>query len=65
MTRGVRYLERAQNRDGGFGAGPGQGSSQLITGWTVLGLEAAGRHPLDVDGGEGRRSTSSAPAPGS
>jgi energy-coupling factor transport system substrate-specific component len=48
VTHGVRYLERAQNRDGGFGAGPGQGSSQLITGWAVLGLEAAGRHPLDV-----------------
>ena len=48
VPRAVRYLEQAQNRDGGFGAGPGQGSSQLITGWTVLGLEAAGRHPLDV-----------------
>ena len=34
--------------DGGFGGAPGQASSQLITGWTVLGLEAAGRHPLDV-----------------
>jgi energy-coupling factor transport system substrate-specific component len=51
VAQGVRYLERAQNRDGGFGAGPGQGSSQLITGWTVLGLEAAGRHPLDVKKG--------------
>jgi energy-coupling factor transport system substrate-specific component len=48
VPRAVRYLERAQGRDGGFGAAPGQGSSQLITGWTVLGLEAAGRHPLDV-----------------
>ena len=48
VPRAVRYLERAQNSDGGFGAAPGQGSSQLITGWTVLGLEAAGRHPLDV-----------------
>jgi Squalene-hopene cyclase C-terminal domain/Prenyltransferase and squalene oxidase repeat len=45
---GVRYLERAQNDDGGFGGAPRQASSQLITGWTVLGLEAAGRHPLDV-----------------
>jgi prenyltransferase beta subunit len=44
----VRYLERAQNRDGGFGGAPGQGSSHLITGWTALGLEAAGRNPLDV-----------------
>jgi hypothetical protein len=48
VPRAVRYLERAQNADGGFGGAPGQGSSQLITGWTVLGLEAAGRHPLDV-----------------
>jgi energy-coupling factor transport system substrate-specific component len=48
---GVRYLERAQNADGGFGAGPREGSSQLITGWAVLGLEAAGRHPLDVRAG--------------
>jgi hypothetical protein len=48
VTRAVRYLERGQNPDGGFGGAPGQGSSQLITGWTVLGLEAAGRHPLDV-----------------
>jgi energy-coupling factor transport system substrate-specific component len=44
----VRYLERAQNRDGGFGAAPGQASSQLQTGWAVLGLEAGGRHPLAV-----------------
>jgi energy-coupling factor transport system substrate-specific component len=51
VSRAVRYLERAQNRDGGFGAAPGQGSSQLITGWTVLGLEAAERHPLDVVNG--------------
>ena len=48
---GVRYLERAQNSDGGFGGAPRQASNQLITGWTVLGLEAAGRHPLDVRSG--------------
>jgi hypothetical protein len=44
----LRYLERAQNADGGFGGGPGQPSSQLLTGWTMIGLEAAGRNPLDV-----------------
>ena len=38
----VAYLERAQNRDGGFGLGPGQASSQLATAWAVVGLEAAG-----------------------
>jgi energy-coupling factor transport system substrate-specific component len=48
ISAGVRYLERAQNGDGGFGGAPRQASSQLITGWTVIGLEAAGRHPLDV-----------------
>src|SRR5205085_10043000 len=42
------YLERAQTADGGFGGGPGQPSSQLLTGWTMIGLEAAGRNPLDV-----------------
>ncbi len=45
---GLRYLERAQNRDGGFGGAPGEASSQLVSGWTALGLEAGGRHPLDV-----------------
>jgi energy-coupling factor transport system substrate-specific component len=42
------WLARAQNRDGGFGAGPGVSSSQLMTGWAALGLAAAGRNPLDV-----------------
>jgi prenyltransferase beta subunit len=44
----LRYLERAQNADGGFGGAPGQPSNQLLTGWAVIGLEAAGRNPLDV-----------------
>ena len=44
----LRYLERAQNPDGGFGGARGQPSSQLLTGWAVIGLEAAGRNPLDV-----------------
>ena len=48
----MRYLERAQNTDGGFGGAAGQASNQLVTGWAVLGLEAAGRHPLDVRHGE-------------
>jgi energy-coupling factor transport system substrate-specific component len=47
----VRYLERAQHRDGGFGPTRDAPSSQLITGWTALGLEAAGRNPLDRRGG--------------
>jgi energy-coupling factor transport system substrate-specific component len=44
----VRYLARAQNEDGGWGAAPGQASSQLYTGWTAIGLAAAGRNPRDV-----------------
>jgi energy-coupling factor transport system substrate-specific component len=42
------YLERAQNRDGGFPAAPGGSSSVAITGWAMLGLEAGGRNPLDL-----------------
>jgi energy-coupling factor transport system substrate-specific component len=39
------YLLRAQNRDGGWGAAPDQGSDPLYSGWAALGLAAAGRHP--------------------
>jgi energy-coupling factor transport system substrate-specific component len=42
------WLESSQNADGGFGTSPGSSSSAAITGWAMLGLEAAGRHPLDV-----------------
>ncbi len=42
------YLERAQNSDGGFGGARGQGSTQLFTGWSALGLAAHGRNPRDV-----------------
>jgi energy-coupling factor transport system substrate-specific component len=44
----LRYLMRAQNDDGGWGGAPGQSSTQLHTGWTALGLAAAGRNPRDV-----------------
>lgn len=47
-TKAVRYLARVQNRDGGFGGGRGQSSSQLFTGWSALGLAAARRNPRDV-----------------
>ena len=46
--RAETYLLRAQNKDGGFGAGPKLGSSPLYTGWTGLGLGSAGRNPRDV-----------------
>jgi energy-coupling factor transport system substrate-specific component len=46
--RAERYLLGAQNADGGFGAAPRQGSSPLYSGWTGLGLAAAGRNAADV-----------------
>ena len=45
------WLLDARNRDGGFGTAPGGSSSDAMTGWAVLGLEAAGRNPLDLRGG--------------
>jgi energy-coupling factor transport system substrate-specific component len=44
----ANWLVSAQNRDGGFGDAPGDDSSASITAWAMLGLEAAGRNPLDV-----------------
>ncbi len=48
----VAWLRGAQNGDGGFGYARGQASSPAMTGWAVLGLEAAGVNPLDVDRGD-------------
>jgi energy-coupling factor transport system substrate-specific component len=45
------WLQDARNRDGGFGTVPGGSSSSAMTGWAMLGLEAAGRNPLDLDAG--------------
>jgi Prenyltransferase and squalene oxidase repeat len=42
------YLVAAQNRDGGFGAGKGQPSTQLYSAWAAMGLAAAGRHDAGV-----------------
>jgi Prenyltransferase and squalene oxidase repeat len=50
----LRYLERAQNRDGGFGAGVGQRSNGLYSGWAGLGLAAARRNPAAVQRRRGR-----------
>ena len=43
------WLAAAQNSDGGFASSPGARSSVAITGWAMLGLEAAGRNPLDLE----------------
>jgi Prenyltransferase and squalene oxidase repeat len=48
----VAWLRGAENGDGGFGFAPGEESSPAMTGWAVLGLEAAGINPLDVDHGD-------------
>jgi prenyltransferase beta subunit len=56
-TRAVRYLMRAQNRDGGLGGARGQRSNQLFTGWAGLGLAAARRNPRDVARPRGRALT--------
>ena len=56
-TKAVRYLARAQNRDGGLGGARGQSSSQLFTGWSALGLAAARRNPRDVARRRGRAIT--------
>ena len=47
--RAAGWLERAQNRDGGFGSAPGQASGALFTGWASLGIAAAGTNPRDVE----------------
>jgi hypothetical protein len=48
-SSGSGWLQRVQNSDGGFPASPGDGSSEAMTGWASLGLEAAGVNPLDVN----------------
>jgi energy-coupling factor transport system substrate-specific component len=45
------WLEGAQNQDGGWGEKAGADSGQEMTGWAMLGLEAAGVNPQDVTAG--------------
>jgi len=47
-TRAASWLVSVQNSDGGFGASAGDNSSPTTTAWVMLGLEAAGRNPLDI-----------------
>ncbi len=46
IERALSYLASAQDRDGGFGAAPGQSSSELYSAWAAIGLAAGGRDPL-------------------
>jgi energy-coupling factor transport system substrate-specific component len=45
------WLASAERSDGGWGSSPGSTSSPSVTAWAMLGLEAAGRNPLDVSKG--------------
>jgi energy-coupling factor transport system substrate-specific component len=47
-SRAADWLESVQNGDGGFGSSVEDESSAAVTGWAMLGLEAAGRNPFDV-----------------
>jgi energy-coupling factor transport system substrate-specific component len=53
-NRAEHWLAGVQNKDGGFGAAPGQASSRLYGGWAGLGLAAAGHNPRDVHRRGGR-----------
>jgi len=50
-ARAASWLAAQQNADGGWGASPGDASSLEVTSWAMLGLESAGRSPLDVSRG--------------
>jgi Squalene-hopene cyclase C-terminal domain/Prenyltransferase and squalene oxidase repeat len=51
VARAAGWLASVQNSDGGWGSSADSGSSPSITGWVMLGLESAGRNPLDVSRG--------------
>jgi energy-coupling factor transport system substrate-specific component len=48
VSRAAGWLVAQQNADGGFPSSPGEDSGAEITCWAMLGLEAAGKNPLDV-----------------
>jgi energy-coupling factor transport system substrate-specific component len=47
-SRELAFLKGAQNGDGGFGAAPGEASSEIYSAWAALGLAAIGRNPLSM-----------------
>jgi len=51
VSRAAGWLVSVQNQDGGFGSSPGDDSGAEMSGWAMLGLEAADRNPLDVSRG--------------
>jgi energy-coupling factor transport system substrate-specific component len=54
VNRAADWIESVQNRDGGFGPSASDESGTATTCWVMLGLEAAGRNPLDVESKKGR-----------
>lgn len=50
----VRFLQEAQNQDGGFGGEPGAESNQDFSAWVALALAAAGINPQDQAKPEGQ-----------
>lgn len=51
LSRELAFLSKAQNPNGGFGAGAGETSTELYSSWVALGLAAAGRNPLSLSRG--------------
>jgi Squalene-hopene cyclase C-terminal domain/Prenyltransferase and squalene oxidase repeat len=51
VSRAANWLVAVQNADGGWGVGQGSDSAPDMTAWAMLGLEAAGRNPLDIVNG--------------
>ncbi len=47
---GLRYLERAQNRDGGWGQAPGAASTPLYSAWVLIAQGATRNHRCDRAG---------------
>ncbi len=47
----MAWLQHQQNADGGFGTSAEDDSSVGMTGWAMLGMEAAGTNPADVTSG--------------
>jgi energy-coupling factor transport system substrate-specific component len=54
VPKAADWLESVQNGDGGFGPSASDESGTATTCWVMLGLEAAGRNPLDVTSTKGR-----------
>ena len=58
VSRAASYLASAQTSSGGFAAAKGGSSAdEMHSGWAIIGLAAAGRHPADVRRGSASAAT--------